>query len=50
MNYLSEWPQLYHTELLMTLCQKSDRVSPEYICISGKEKGFPFESEPEGKQ
>lgn len=26
MNYLSEWPQLYHTELLMTLCQKSERV------------------------
>lgn len=41
----------YITQSFWWHCVRNQKeLSPEYFCISGKEKGFPFESEPEGKQ
>lgn len=41
----------YTTQSFWWHCVRNQKeLSPEYFCISGKEKGFPFESEPEGKQ
>lgn len=41
----------YTTQSFWWHCVRNQKeLSPEYFCVSGKEKGFPFESEPEGKQ